>query len=516
MSIQVQIQDGPTIQVDQSGKIGPQGLSAYQIALAEGFEGTETEWLASLQGPPGPPGTTDFTELDNLPTLGTAAAQNVEAFATAAQGALADTALQVAPVTSVAGRTGAVTLNSVDIIDATPNATPNTVVKRSSGGSASFLASDLGSAVNAAAQTEAIAINASSASGDALYAFSETGTAVNTYAPAGFGVQAWSGSSSGLLAVSVSGTNHAEFGENGNDRSFIRRVLGLIGWHRGSFTQTLGSPATLTANSAITLPDAASGTLALTASTSGIPDNLVTTSTKTTPIDADSVLITDSEAAGTPAKRLTFTNLWTWITTKLGALTSLTAGGAWAFSSTTRPTSSGTGTPANNSLITRDDGDARYGGLFLKAVKMADETRTSDATPTIDADLQIAIPSAGMWLIEGAVMMSSNTTAGITARVNYSGTNTVASSLLIVLNNTSTANSFGAVTAASSRPDGSAGPTLPRNLLAGANARGVSIFKHVIAAASAGVYAIEWSQNTADASNTVLEAGSHLTAIKLD
>lgn len=47
--------------------------------------------------------------------LGTAATQNSTAFATASQGAKADTALQVAPVTSVAGRTGAITLSTSDI-----------------------------------------------------------------------------------------------------------------------------------------------------------------------------------------------------------------------------------------------------------------------------------------------------------------------------------------------------------------------------------------------------------------
>ncbi len=41
----------------------------------------------------------------------------------------------------------------------------------------------------------------------------------------------------------------------GDNRSFVRRVLGLFGWNRGSFVQTLGSPATLTADSAIELPD---------------------------------------------------------------------------------------------------------------------------------------------------------------------------------------------------------------------------------------------------------------------
>lgn len=35
---------------------GPGGADAYQVAVAEGFEGTRAEWLASLQGPPGPAG----------------------------------------------------------------------------------------------------------------------------------------------------------------------------------------------------------------------------------------------------------------------------------------------------------------------------------------------------------------------------------------------------------------------------------------------------------------------------
>lgn len=35
---------------------GDDGASAYEIALAHGFEGTEEEWLASLKGEPGAPG----------------------------------------------------------------------------------------------------------------------------------------------------------------------------------------------------------------------------------------------------------------------------------------------------------------------------------------------------------------------------------------------------------------------------------------------------------------------------
>ena len=38
------------------GPQGPEGFSAYQIAVFDGFVGTETQWLASLVGPQGPIG----------------------------------------------------------------------------------------------------------------------------------------------------------------------------------------------------------------------------------------------------------------------------------------------------------------------------------------------------------------------------------------------------------------------------------------------------------------------------
>jgi Cu/Ag efflux protein CusF len=55
------------------------------------------------------------SQILNKPTLGTAAAAATSDFATAAQGAKADSALQSAPVTSVAGKTGAVALAKGDV-----------------------------------------------------------------------------------------------------------------------------------------------------------------------------------------------------------------------------------------------------------------------------------------------------------------------------------------------------------------------------------------------------------------
>lgn len=42
-----------TVSVDVSTNQGTAGLTAYQIAVNNGFVGTESEWLASLQGVPG-------------------------------------------------------------------------------------------------------------------------------------------------------------------------------------------------------------------------------------------------------------------------------------------------------------------------------------------------------------------------------------------------------------------------------------------------------------------------------
>ncbi len=88
---------------------GPPGPSAYAVALANGFAGTEEEWLASLIGPPG---SSDWSDIENLPSAfppeahdhviadiaglvdELAGKQPAGTYASGAQGALADTALQ--------------------------------------------------------------------------------------------------------------------------------------------------------------------------------------------------------------------------------------------------------------------------------------------------------------------------------------------------------------------------------------------------------------------------------------
>lgn len=47
---------GPTGPAGATGPEGAPGISAYQEALAQGFQGSEADWLASLIGPQGPQG----------------------------------------------------------------------------------------------------------------------------------------------------------------------------------------------------------------------------------------------------------------------------------------------------------------------------------------------------------------------------------------------------------------------------------------------------------------------------
>lgn len=48
-----------TNEVAGFGVKGDPGKSAYQIAVENGFQGTEEEWLESLRGPQGPAGAHD-------------------------------------------------------------------------------------------------------------------------------------------------------------------------------------------------------------------------------------------------------------------------------------------------------------------------------------------------------------------------------------------------------------------------------------------------------------------------
>jgi hypothetical protein len=83
-AIPIENVSGLTQALEESGS-GADGLSAYEVAVANGYTGTEPEWLASLvgadgadgaKGDKGDPGTTDYTQLTNVPSTFAPSAHN--------------------------------------------------------------------------------------------------------------------------------------------------------------------------------------------------------------------------------------------------------------------------------------------------------------------------------------------------------------------------------------------------------------------------------------------------------
>lgn len=61
------VESGPT---GPQGQAGADGLSAYQVAVANGFVGTEAQWLASLVGADGNDGRSVALFVQTDPPLG--------------------------------------------------------------------------------------------------------------------------------------------------------------------------------------------------------------------------------------------------------------------------------------------------------------------------------------------------------------------------------------------------------------------------------------------------------------
>ena len=169
--------------------------------------------------------------------------------------------------------------------------------------------------------------------------------------------------------------------------------------------------ADVTVTNEYTFPDA-TGTIALTSditgTNSGTNTGDETAATIATALNAgtqDTVAAdTDRIAIVSPAGGwMLLSTLWTWITGKIDTLAKLDAivadatlartdagqtfAGEQAFSSTTRPTSSGTGTPASNSLVTSADVDNKF--AKVGAYKSVDQTAlTASAYNKITFDVE--------------------------------------------------------------------------------------------------------------------------------
>ena len=164
--------------------------------------------------------------------------------------------------------------------------------------------------------------------------------------------------------------------------------------------------------------------------------------------------------------------------------------GAHAFSSTTRPTSAGTGTPAATSLITLTDLIGR-GGRQLSAQLVADEAG-NDNTTTLknSATLTLAL-EIGLYHIESLIVVSAGTlfaTVGTRQKLAFTGTGTFSGA--------QTYNSQNGAAASTTYPTTRAANAVDAEILFGANSS--ATLRHgTLNVTVAGNLVVQWAQRTA-------------------
>lgn len=290
-----------------------------------------------------------------------------------------------------------------------------------------------------------------------------------------------------------------------------------VGWadEAGNVTAFPGSPLTANGNFNFIAPGkvlvlTASGTIGTTLisyakadDVDDLDENIHETTAKTTLVDADEISITDS-AASYGNKRATLTNLWTWIVTKLGALTSLTVGGSWNFASATRPISSATGLPAATSLMMRDDCDARYLQTLVSRVT----TNTDNATTTLTDTGLTAWLTPGTWEIYANIFIvpqAYSTEPGVYVSSANTGTMAVGAGYRRTNGSGETINIYG-ISSLNGLPTAST--------LEGCGDANLE-WRFTLNVTADGVFKFQFKQNASSVKYLRLYAGSYMTATKL-
>lgn len=124
-------------------------------------------------------------------------------------------------------------------------------------------------------------------------------------------------------------------------------------------------------------------------------------------VDADAIGIAQASAANV-SKKATLSTLWSWIVSKIGAITSITAGGNWTFSGASTfngqvELSSSQAATTANSAVSRSIGDARY-GITHSVIKVESVTATTTDPITLAS---VTLPT-GTYQLEGYVASVNN------------------------------------------------------------------------------------------------------------
>lgn len=141
----------------------------------------------------------------------------------------------------------------------------------------------------------------------------------------------------------------------------------------------------------------------------------------------------------------------------------------------------------------------------------ADKIRTSDATAinnstalVTDATMQFAA-TAGTYIVEGAIFYDCAAAADLKLRFNYSGTGTG-----VFAGNALTT----AATSSATNQSNHASRDLNSNFACGGYGVGSVagfLFRGIFTPTGSGTFSVQYAQNTQDASDLVIKAGSHIT-----
>ena len=178
--------------------------------------------------------------------------------------------------------------------------------------------------------------------------------------------------------------------------------------------------------------------------------------------------------------------------------------GAHVFSSTTRPTSSGTGTPAANSLITRDDGDARFGQQIVSLLT-ADDVTVNNSTTLVDSGLELSLP-VGTWMVEGLTQFR-NTTTSAGGKVGLALISGAVTSLRGIFSQPANVNALLRTSVL--------GIIRTLSTTAAIATDGVHYLKGALIVTSDAVIRIQFAQGVATATDSTVNSGSYLIATKI-
>jgi hypothetical protein len=120
-------------------------------------------------------------------------------------------------------------------------------------------------------------------------------------------------------------------------------------------------------------------------------------------VDADAIAVSQPAAPNT-TKKATLATLWSWVVSKIGEISSISAGGAWTFGGQMELSASQAATTAR-SAVSRAIGDARYGTTY---VGIKEESVSSTNTTPIKLT-SVTLP-VGKYQIDSCIAATATVT----------------------------------------------------------------------------------------------------------